>query len=190
MSKEEGQERRGFFRIDDQVALSYRLVPDKEVISNDGALQVKENDPLSLSNELEKMREVSRIHLRHVEKQSPEVARYFVHLESKIDLLVHHVMTGSDALFVKKTQSVSISGSGIAFTATEGLAVGDFVEIRFILKPSLTTIQTFAKVVSSIPESTGFKIAVEYTHLNDGDRDLLIRHVVKKQMNDIREERE
>ncbi len=149
---------------------------------------INNNEAMSLCNELEKMREVWRIHFRHVEKESPEVARYFAHIEAKINLLAHHFMMSTDKLFVQSTQLVSISGSGIAFTADESLNKDDVIEIKFILQPSLTTIKTFAKVVSCKPEKNQFRVAVEYNGLNDEDRDLLIRHVVKKQMNDIREQ--
>ncbi|MEH6503022.1 MAG: PilZ domain-containing protein [Cycloclasticus sp.] len=189
MSEPEGQERRGYFRIDDEVALSYRLVSADENKSSD-VLRINENDSVPLANELEKMREVSRIHFRHVEKESPEAARYFTFIEKKIDLLAHHIMLGANDLFIKNTQSVSISGSGLAFTASESLSIGDLIELKFILKPSLTSIQTFSKVVSCHAQDGQFKVAVEYSQLTDDDRDLLIRHVVKKQMNDIREHKD
>ncbi|ORU91580.1 MAG: pilus assembly protein PilZ [Cycloclasticus sp. symbiont of Bathymodiolus heckerae] len=190
MSQEEGLERRGFFRINDEVALTYRLMSDDEVKRSGDALKVNDNAPLSLVNELEKMNDVSRIHLRHVEKESPEVARYFSFIEAKINLLAHHMMMASDALFVKSTQPVNISGSGVSFTTDELLDVGARLEIKFILMPSLATIKTFSEIVSCKPEGEKFRVAVEYSQLTDGDRDLLIRHVVKKQMNEIRESSE
>jgi len=187
MTQEAGQERRRFFRIDDEVALSYRVVSNDELLRGDG-LKVTSNEPTSLANELEKMNEVSRIHFRHVEKESPEVARYFSFIEAKINLLAHHLMMGTDELFVKTTQPVNISGSGVSFTVADALNVGDCVEVKFVLMPSLASIKTFSKVVSCDPDDKQFKVAVEYNQLSDDDRDLLIRHVVKKQMNDIREQ--
>ena len=184
MNQEE-QERRGFFRIDDDVALSYRLVPASVVEQDAATLRIGEAG--SLANELERMREVSRIHFRRVEKEAPEVARYLAHIDSKIDLLAQHIMIGADELFVKSTQAVNISGSGLAFTVNEPLNSDDFVEVRFALQPSLTSIKTYAKIVSCQPQTKAYRAAVEFVCLNDEDRDLLIRHVVKKQMNDIRE---
>ena len=187
MSEPEGQERRGYFRVDDEVGLSFRLVSADELNKSDGILRINENDSVPLANELEKMREVSRIHFRHVAKESPETARYFTFIEKKIDLLAHHILLGANELFIKNTQSVSISGSGLAFTAGESLSIGDLIELKFILKPSLTNIRTFSKVVSCKAQDGQFKVAVEFSQLNNDDRDLLIRHVVKKQINDIRE---
>jgi len=80
---DDGRERRGFFRIDDQVGLNYRIVSADELAINEGVLHIDANEPLPLANELEKMREVSRIHFRQVEKESPETARYFAFIEKK-----------------------------------------------------------------------------------------------------------
>ena len=82
MNQEPEQERRRFFRIDDEVAISYRAVSNDESIKVNGVKR-NEAEPASLANELEKMNEISRIHFRHVEKESPEVARYFSFIESK-----------------------------------------------------------------------------------------------------------
>ena len=94
MSEEIGQERRRFFRIDDELALSYRVIHSDELNVDESI--TAEDTPASLANELEKMNEVSRIHFRHVEKESPEVARYFSFIEAKINLLAHHIMMGSE----------------------------------------------------------------------------------------------
>lgn len=187
MSQDAGQERRRFFRIDDEVAISYRVISNDEMTKADG-LKRNEVEPASLANELEKMNEVSRIHFRHVEKESPEVARYFSFIEAKINLLAHHIIMGTDELFVKTIQPVNISASGVSFSVNNALNAGDTVEIKFILTPSLTSIKTLSRVISCEPEGDQFKVAVEYSQLSDEDRDLLIRHIVKKQMNDIREQ--
>jgi len=183
----EEAERRGFFRINDDVALTYRLVSEDEKNQKLTGLEVSEKESLTLTNELEKMNEVSRIHFRHVEKESPEVARYFSFIEAKINLLAHHIMMGCDDVFVQSTQPVNISGSGVSFTVDTELSTGSCLEVKFTLNPSMVTINTFSEVVSCKPDDGQFRIAVVFKQLRDADRDLLIRHVVKKQMNDIRD---
>jgi len=190
MSEVDGQERRGFFRINDDVALTYRLVSGDAATKTLEDLGVNENGPATLMNELEKMNEVSRIHFRHVEKESPEVARYFSYIEEKINLLAHHIMMANDELFVESTQPVNISGSGVSFTADTELEIGSCLEVKFTLNPSMVRINTFSEVVSCKLENGGFRVAVVFKTLRDADRDMLIRHVVKKQMNNIRENNE
>jgi len=181
----EEQERRRFFRIDDELVLSYRLVSDDEVNRTNG-LKDAEHTLVSLASELEKMNEVSRIHLRKVEKESPEVARYFSFIEEKINLLTHHMMRESDELFLKTARPVNLSGSGVSFASGKDLTVNSSVELKFILSPSLAKITSLARIISCRPNGEKFTIAAEFTQLNDSDRDLLVRHIVKKQMNDIR----
>jgi len=190
MSEVEGQERRDFFRINDDVALTYRLVSSDEASKTLEDLGGDKNEPATLTNELEKMHEVSRIHFRHVEKESPEVARYFSYIEEKINLLAHHIMMANDELFVESTQPVNISGSGVSFTVDSELERGSCLEVKFTLTPSMVTINTFSEVVSCQPDGSKFRVAVVFKHLRDADRDMLIRHVVKKQMNNIRENNE
>ena len=181
----EEQERRRFFRIDDELVLSYRLVSDDEANRTSG-LNDAENTLVSLASELEKMNEVSRIHLRQVEKESPEAARYFSFIEEKINLLAHHMMRESDELFLKTARPVNLSGSGVSFASDKELTVNSCIELKFILSPSLANITSLATIISCRPNDEKFTIAAEFTRLNDSDRDLLVRHVVKKQMNDIR----
>ncbi len=181
----EEQERRRFFRIDDELVLSYRLVSNDET-NIAGRMKDPENTLVSLASELEKMNEVSRIHLRQVEKESPEAARYFSFIEEKINLLAHHMLRESDELFMETARPVNLSGSGVSFASDSELSVNSCIELKFILSPSLAKITSLAKVVSCRPNGEKFTIAAEFTRLNDSDRDLLVRHVVKKQMNDIR----
>lgn len=181
----EEQERRRFFRINDELVLSYRVVSDEE-INRTNNLRGAENTPLSLTSELEKMNEVSRIHLRQVEKESPEVARYFSFIEEKINLLAHHMVRESDELFLKTARPVNLSASGVSFASDNKLTVNSCVELKFILSPSLAKITSLATIISCRPNEERFTIAAEFSRLSDSDRDLLVRHVVKKQMNDIR----
>jgi len=190
MSEEGGQERRGFFRINDDVALTYRLVSGDAASKTLEDLGISSDEPATLTNELEKMNEVSRIHFRHVEKESPEIARYFSYIEAKINLLAHHIMMANDDLFVQSTQPVNISGSGVSFNVDSALDNGSCLEVKFTLNPSMVTINTFSEVVSCEPEDGKFRVAVVFKKLRDADRDMLIRHVVKKQMNNIRENNE
>jgi hypothetical protein len=184
--QQQSEERRGFFRIEDEVTLHVRKVGESERNDVDG-LRVTQKDNLLLANELEKMKAESRVYLRHVEKETPEIARYFSHLEMKIDLIARVLILGSDDLIQKRTQMVNISGSGMAFKSEEAYDLGDNVDVTFVLQPSYMMINTFAKVVACRQQGVVYRVAIEFEKLSDDDRDLLIRHVVKKQMVDIRE---
>lgn len=186
MTEQDKAERRSFFRINDEVSLSFRVVSSHETKRKPG-LTIGGVDGVALATEFEKMRANSRVLFRHVEKDYPDVARYLALLEDKLDMLLRAVVLEHGELVDQQTQHVNISGSGIAFESAAEVKAGDTLSLTFILYPTLTGISAYGTVVSCEPDGEGYRIAVEFTHLSDDDRDLLIRHIVKKQMDGLRE---
>lgn len=188
MNEHDQAERRSFFRIDDEVSLSFRVVSGHETKRKPG-LTIGGVSGVALATEFEKMRANARVLFRHIEKDSPDIARYLGMLEDKLDMLQRAVLLDNGELIDQPTQHVNISGSGIAFESAVDVKPGDTLSLTFVLYPTLTGIAAYGTVVScqSI-ESGGFRVAVEFTHLTDDDRDLLIRHIVKKQMDGLRTE--
>lgn len=183
MSKEE---RRGLFRIDDEVTLQVRKIVSTEL---SGAPDARSASHSLLANELERMKAESRIYLRHVEKDSPEIARYFAHLEEKIDLIARTIIIDLGDMASKETQPVNISGSGMSFQGDEAFEVSEEVDVTFVLHPTFMIVNTQARVMACEQDEQGCRIAIEFKGLSDDDRDLLIRHVIKKQMIDIRDKK-
>ena len=181
------KERRGFFRIEDKVTLQVRKLDESKKGEKFG-LHLSQKSHYSLASELDRMKAESRVYFRNIEKDAPDVARYFSHLEEKIDLIARTFILGSEDLSLQETQLVNISGSGISFLSDEPYDIGDSVEITFVLHPVFMMINTSAKVITcDALEASGYRLAIEFINLSEDDRDLLIRHVVKKQMTDIRD---
>jgi len=68
--------------------------------------------------------------------------------------------------------------------------LGDVIELKFILSPSQAGIHCYSKVVNCRSVGEGFNVAVEFVELPEEDRELLIRHVVQKQINNIRQQKD
>jgi len=181
------KERRGFFRIEDKVTLQVRKLDESKNGERSG-LHFSQKSHYSLANELERMKAESRVYFRNIEKEVPDVARYFSHLEEKIDLIARTFILDSEDLSLQETQLVNISGSGISFTSEQAYDIDDDVEITFVLHPVFMMINANARVVTCDELDDGrYRLAIEFRNLSEDDRDLLIRHVVKKQMTDIRD---
>ena len=187
MTDQDKMERRSFFRINDEVSLSYRVLANHETDRKPG-LTIGGITGVALATEFEKMRVNSRVLFRHVEKDYPDVARYLGLLEDKLDMLLRAVLLAEGELVDQPTQHVNISGSGIAFKSDSEVKPGASLMLNFILYPTLTGISAYGTVVNCQPEEGGFRIAAEFSQLSDDDRDLLIRHIVKKQMDGLRNE--
>lgn len=182
----QSQERRRFFRIDDEIVLFYRSVdgsetPDLEEIKRQMA------DPFSLGASLELLSQDAQSLLHRIHREQPDVADFLQILEKKIDIIAQAVMRTHSDLADQPTHKVSLSASGIAFDAEENLANGQALELKLVIPPSLVGIVTYGRVVYSQKNADqGYRIGVDFLTMQEQDREYLIRHVVKRQLAELR----
>jgi c-di-GMP-binding flagellar brake protein YcgR len=186
----QGEDRRRFFRIDDEVNLVYRKVDAQEAtepshasdnILNSGVLMVA----------MDVLNQEAKLILRRLEKSNSDVADYLKLMDDKIDLLARSILLQEADFSAENTREVNISASGLAFASKEALNAGDFLEIKMLLPSSMAIVVTYGKVVyrkMSYSENNDFPyvVGLDYINMKEQDRELLIKHVVKRQMQQIR----
>jgi hypothetical protein len=186
------EERRRFFRIDDAINLYYKIVDEQEVI----AASKMTDDVLSscsLVTALDLLDQESRIIMIRVEKNEPEIAEYLKTLDAKINLLAQAVMRqGND--FTESTMcNTNISASGLAIEIDHPIEAGEYLEIKLLLTSCIAVILVYGRVVycqKNIEDAAmPYQVGIDYVNLNDQDREILIKHIVKRQMQQIREQK-
>jgi hypothetical protein len=188
------EDRRGFFRIDDEVSLFYKKIDEKQVVEPH---HVSENilTSCSLSTALEMVSQDSALLLHRLEKNQPEVADYLRLLDTKIDLIAQAVMMQGFQVKENDTRNVNVSATGIAFNCEEALKTGDYLEIKMMLISSMAVIVTYGKVVyckngQSNDSQYPYFVGVDFLNMKDEDREMLIKYVVKKQLQQIRDRKQ
>jgi c-di-GMP-binding flagellar brake protein YcgR len=190
------EDRRHFFRISDSVNLSYRFVDEQQTKQS---IQATSSllDNCSLSSALELITEESNVLHNKLEKIHSDFADYLKLLDIKIDLIAQAVLALSpnDDVAVNETRNATISVSGLGFESNEILKVGQFLEIKMLLVHSTVVIVTYAKVIHSEnnPDSYSsysYFVGVDFVNMKENDRDLLSKHVAKKQLQQIRQQKE
>ncbi|HUL12106.1 MAG TPA: PilZ domain-containing protein [Methylococcaceae bacterium] len=186
-------ERRRYFRIDDDIILFPREVAADQVPQGE-TFQEHALDSFSLSSRLDLLTVESRSHLRRIERDHPAVADFLKILEQKIDLVARALLSSETDMASQRTSHVSLSASGLAFDVDTGFNVGDVLELKMILPPALVGIIAFGRVVyckqnrdEVLPP---FHVAVDFIGLRERDRELLIRHIVKKQLQQLRDKKQ
>ncbi|MGR9115202.1 MAG: PilZ domain-containing protein [Gammaproteobacteria bacterium] len=185
------KERRRFFRIDDEVNLYYKKV-DEKIISQSSHLSDNVLANCSLAAALDMISQESRMMMTRIERNSPDIADYLKLIDSKIDLVSQAVMMQGTEFKEKDTRNANLSASGVAFDSEEPLEIGDFLEIKMLLVSCMAVIVTYGKVIyckEKHPPENQYThvVGVNYINMKDQDRELLIKHVVKRQMQQIRE---
>ena len=192
-----GQERRKYYRIDDDVVMSYCILGDKEPERTCEALIHDPFSPFSLVSQLKEKTDSFRAILSRIEKENQDLANYLKLIDEKIEKIAQLFVLEKTDFKDSFTQTVSISAGGIGFETTDKFEIDNWIELKIMFCSSLLGIHTFGKIVrveeinekNQSSEPTCYFIGVEFEKIRDVDRDFLISHILKKQSLMIRSAR-
>lgn len=159
--------RRGFFRIYDEVNLFYKKIDEKLVTESQPVFDNISNDR-SLSTDIEMVSRDSALLLPKLERKLPG----FQFKDNE-------------------TCNVNISASGMAFTCEDALKEGDYLIIKIQLLSSMAIIATYGKVVycrNNQPYDMDYPyfVGAHFFGMEDDDWELLGKYVEKKRKQQIR----
>lgn len=188
MKKSNDDERRDFFRIDDQVFLKFTIISDTEYNKAPAFLENLHNSSFSLSADFATLNNNIHPVLNNINQLHPDIADYLEFLNSKIDSLSHLLLEKETSFDESLTTTVNMSASGISFETQSKLETGQLLKIELVLLPEKIGILVFGKVIShkQITENSN-QIAIEFEHIRFEDQELMIKHNLNKQMSDLRE---
>lgn len=188
------EERRRFFRIDDAINLYYKVVDEQSVIA---ASRVSDDllSNCSLVTALDLLDQESRLIMHRVERSNSDTAEYLKKIDAKINLLAQAVMRQGVDFSDSNVCQTNISASGLAIEIDHQIKVGEFLEIKLLLTSCIAVILVYGQVVyckenTESDASMPYQVGINYINLNDQDREVLIKHIIKRQMQQIREQKE
>jgi len=185
------EDRRRFFRIDDAINLYYRVVDEQAVV----AASNTSDDVLSscsLVTALEVLGQESRSVLYRIEKKDAEIAEYLKLMDSKISLLSQAILQQGQESSDNKLCNTNLSASGLAIQVDKPIKEGEFIEVKLFLSSCVAVILVYGKVIYCKKNDLAsgeppYQIGIDYINLKEEDREILIKHIVKRQMQQIRE---
>lgn len=188
------EDRRRYFRIDDEVNLYYKKV-DEQVVNQLSHVSDDILGTCSLTAAIDMLSQESQLLLRRLEKTEPEITEYLKVMEDKIDLIARAVVMQGTDFSEQSVRNVNLSAAGLAFDCEEELRQGEYLEIKMLLSSSMTVIVTYVKVINCRVNNKDtseypYFVGVDYLNMQESDRELLIKYVVKRQMQQIREKKE
>lgn len=177
-----GQERRQFYRIDHQVALDYRVVPESDVIGSARPYQFDVSPHFLLLGELQAMDSDTQHLLRKIAEKLPDVAAYLKLLNTKIDTVARSLVTQelSDSSGLR-LKSINLSEGGLSFDSNQSLKLGDYLALKLVFPESHLGLLLYARVQRCDPMPGGFHIAIEFFKLTESCRTLIARYVLEAQ---------
>ncbi len=188
-------ERRNFFRIDDSISLSYQEISKGDLEDRKEQVAMELEGNFTVMGSIASINQNMAVVMHRIESAEPDIAEYLKAINNKIDILGRALFSYNNDLVEQPAQPVNLSASGLAFYSSQPVVMGSLLELRLLLVPSFTGIITFGEVVGcdQVDETVGgfnYFIRVNFMHMRENDRDLLIRHVVKRQGDMLRRRRE
>ena len=189
------EERRQFFRVDDNVTLSFRQIPEDEPSYQPGMPGRESESNFELVSSLAEISHQMTEMLSSIETDRPVVANYLKSLDRKVDVLGRAFLAYASDLFGEPASPVSLSASGIAFHVSEPLQPGANLEMKLLLMPSFIGILAFGKVVSCDQAATAesgtiYLLRVGFTDMRESDRGHLMRYIIHRKSVQLRQQRE
>ena len=177
-------ERRRYYRIEDEVMLALSPVEENKIDdrledfwSNEHAFSIRNDYNYQITQHIAD---------RHkIETRMPELARYLSVLEKQIDRLTEMlIVDDEEKLMVSKI--ANLSAQGIAYSGADAPPQGSLAELKLKLLPSGLRLVIIARVVlveTDAGQDQGeHKISLDFEHLHEADREILIKHIHGKQM--------
>lgn len=180
----EHEERRRYFRVDDQVALGYTKLRSDATLVSERAL-------LSVGDRMESLQKELQHELTVLKEDSPRLGRALELLDRKLDLVVEmlDVRTLAERESLNVT-AVNLSASGISFPVDEWFVPGERVLITLVFQPELEHVRLVARVVAYDKEGENYRVRAEFENLTRTDRDVLVQRVLSCQPAELRHTRE
>ncbi len=182
------QERRRYFRINDEVAVSFTLINDEyggDCTKNSDVDSMDLNQEFYVSLEMQ---------LRHVmvdlRASQPKMAQAIDLINQKVNLLRSDEMTME---FNPVIKTASISACGIAFTWSESFAISQELMLNLYLQPRHELIRTTAHVAAinennhaPTKQAEPYVIHLDFDDIHSAYQELLIQHIVQRQGSQLR----
>lgn len=185
-------ERRSYFRIDDTVRLSIARVPENELAARLERLELDLAGNFTVMSSLAAITAQMTVGLRRIENKDPDLAAYLRAIDQKIEVIGRAFIAQESDIIAEQAVPVNLSAGGMSMGTAEDYPAGTPLEIRMLLFPSFTGLMIYGTVVESraTDEAAGpyrHLARIEFTHIREQDREILIRHLLRRQSDQLRD---
>lgn len=186
-----GADRRAFFRINDRLILS--LMPLSDAEAEQIGQQIIDATPEAgqLTQQLSTLQKSFNHLTDQIGHTDRDIARALRMLDDKVNLLAQNVQLLHTPLNPETANEVNLSAGGLAVMTDVAFQPRSALEARMQLLPGGLHIRAVAKVIAceQMLESTNgksFYLRVAFTHMSETDRNILVKHTLNRQAEELR----
>ena len=182
-------ERRRYFRIDETMGVSYRVISRQEAeafAKQDKSGVNAMTYAANFDNRIQTLLDACRV-------QAPIAAELIDLVNKKLNFVIHQMDIDTDLMqkVAYTLKQVNVSACGMAFPCEDLLKEGQKLHVDILLNPGEFHIAAIAEVVAcgTTDERGKYFARVNFTDIDNNDQELLIQHIVKGQSNQLKRQR-
>lgn len=180
-------ERRNFFRIEDEVLIHYQPVEESAVYNRQIPAQFCDDENYSLMNELQTVEYTANKFLAGLQDENPELVGYLKTLNKKIHLIASHIVSKHEQVQTQEKHIITFSEGGLAFHSKTAVPHDSFMAMQITLLPSHQTMVLFGKVINCSLIDNEYSVALSFMQVTDEERQIMAKHIMQKQLNERRQ---
>ncbi|MFT4797199.1 MAG: hypothetical protein ACJAYE_000253 [Candidatus Azotimanducaceae bacterium] len=178
-------ERRRYFRIDDDIGIRYEVLSPDDVPARQAALDRGEFDG---DNKLQLAERQLQLLIDKLRVQNPEFAEAVHLLNTKFNSLKDR--TPEFAAQRPLIKRASISACGVSFQSDKRMREGDQLYLDLTLLPTDLHVHTLAEVVGCREIDGQWLLSADFFGLSPANEELMVQHIVKRQGRLLAEQRQ
>lgn len=173
--------RRQYFRVEDTAYIEIAPLGPKDSVAEHFDIGME----FGLIAEFQMLDLESKQLLHSISEKDKNIGQYLNTLNKKIDSLSRALALSKQDMNKENIQDINLSEGGIALMQTQKYKDGQALALKLILLPSYSGLLIEGKVLCSLEREAGFEVHIEFVNMNDAHRQLVARHIMRKQSQHI-----
>jgi len=187
MPTQEIKNRREYYRINDEIALHLRLLAEEAPHAS-----VAFPEDAVLFSQLEALQELelqTQPLLHQLAERDATLANCLRLFDKRTKLLTQTVLQQIDTDFGSQ-QQVNLSEAGLSMVYPQELLAGRRLALKILLPARVHALLLCARIIYCQVVDGGYSVGLEFENLNEIQRQVLARHILQRQAQQRRQQRE
>ncbi len=178
-------EKRQFFRIEQDVVFNFHTVSNDDVTHTPAAQHFEHTETLCLFSELQYLEERSSELLASIKQENPVIAEYLSNTNKKIDLICQQVLSNQSSVHDLDSGKIDISLGGLGFQHERPIGIESWIAFKLIFLPSYTGVIGYAQVTRNMLQANGsYLVGVRFHNLRDDQSKVIAREIFNTQVSE------
>ncbi len=185
-------DRRQYYRIDDNAIFSYSIMDENTLHSNDSE-DLNQSSAFEIIELFGHMNQQMKATLGRICEHSPDIASYLRNLDNKVELLAQICLLQDQKSPLESRREINLGAGGLAFGNDEKLSQGTLLKMNLLLSTDLLCLRLKGRVLQVSKQKEGhypYRISVGFVDISDNEVDQIIRHIMRQQSEQLRAQRE